>query len=264
MITLILTLSIFNAVLIWYSFLLWFTLKYDHSFKFIIVNKTQLIKYWIYSSSLIIIGVYIFIIRLNNRQVTINIYDLEEKFWTLYYSLSVSSHLIILIEIIVMLIFWILLLKVFYDFIKSCLLALFMYYFQYDSFFKCCSRYIRSTVHFDHYLRKRVRLFTDNRKILAITAYIWPGLNFYVEPKIFAGLLPYLIIFDYMTQYGNISKLFIVLPWYYIYMLLRSAAQRFKEFYIPEFTDLSMSVYKSVKVKEKTIRWVNLPENYKP
>ena len=252
------TLGIFSSWLVFYSVMLFIALEQDNSFNYIIFNKMQLFKYLAYVTVFVIFCYYVFMVRLTRVGMTLNIYELILNIYELilyqtWVVICLSSILIIL-----GIIFVFLLSKWLYLNLRRCLVTLYIFFYQYRLvqllYFKVMAIRVANTV----YLLNRVSLFTKNPKILWLTLQIWPQLLLRFEPRIIKMILPYLVIFDILTQDWIISKVFVLMPWYYIYIILRQLFLGIALLFTPENLELSDQLYQQFEVNGKIIRWVNI------
>ena len=72
---------------------------------------------------------------------------------------------------------------------------------------------------------------------------IWPNSLNIIERNLFHFFIPYLIFFDIMVQDGVLSKIFIVMPWFYLYSLIRGFYILFKHMDKPENWLISEEMY---------------------
>lgn len=86
-------------------------------------------------------------------------------------------------------------------------------------------------------------MFTKNPTICGGFITIWPLSINQIEQNLYFFILPYLIIFDMLVQNGQITKIFIVVPLYYIYTLFRLFWYIFNKLFTKENNDLSEEVY---------------------
>lgn len=257
----IVNLGIISSWLICMSFMLYKTLTTDKTFVFVIFNKKQLVRYWLFIIAIISICFYLFFIRIKNIGKVINIYDLWYYILDVINSLSWSILILLMMVGILGLIFVFLGMRLLYKNIHLRLLALYLYYYQYESFRdKLVGNQIDFLVDFDGYLISRVMFFTEKPNYLMIAIKIWPRSFYWLESKIYKFIIPFLIIFDIITQNGEISKVFHIFPWFFIYMLIRTAWLTFYNFFIPANTDFSNAVYKKFLVNGKIYRMAIIPD----
>lgn len=224
--------------LIWNSYLLYYALIEDKNFMFIITSKKQLLTYWFYIGLFLVLGIYIFCLRLNRVNLSINVYKIINNIDQLIDYLSWQGVIGMCLFILLLIIFWTLLLRNIYKNFRKCLYSLYLYYYQYKGFWEFTQRLIHIEGDFTLYFSRRVRIFTSKPKIISFTLFLWPYCLFLIEKKIFSYLIPYIVVFDMLTQDGNISHVFVILPWFYIYTILRSTKILLDQFFLT--TDINL------------------------
>ena len=260
------TTVIFVFLLIFASYVIYLGIFSTDHFNYIIFNRVQLLKYIGFVGIFVIFCTYIFQVRLNRVGLSINLYELALNFYEIMHFQSWTTLFLLSLLLSLFLIFLFLLLKLFYLNLRRRLLALYVYFFQYSIFQKLCFSVVDLQLYSIIYLNRRVMLFTENNIIFIISNIIWPGLLYNFEPRLIKVILPYLIVFDIFTQDWIISKVFVVLPWYYLYIIIRQTFLGISMLFKQENIDISQQLYQKFEVDGKIIRWVNLmplPEDFK-
>jgi hypothetical protein len=80
--------------------------------------------------------------------------------------------------------------------------------------------------------KRFVSRFTKNQKLLDLAFLIWPKSWNILEALIFFGLIPYLIYYDILTNDAKITKMFAIMPGYFLYSLWRSFNKFMTNLYI--------------------------------
>jgi hypothetical protein len=121
--------------------------------------------------------------------------------------------------------------------VKKILLTLFLYYYQYDEVKKSlrllhktinvCSFFFAKTV---YACCEKLNFSKEKSEyIYQMSKNIWP-LSFRIVKKyLYIGIIPYSIWFDLQTQNYCLTHVFQVLPWYFLYSLVKGAYKFIRE-----------------------------------
>ena len=222
--------GIFCPWLIFFSIMFYKALISDESFILIIFHKKQLFRYWFLILIMLLFPLYIFFIRLYRMGISIDVLWLKHQIinWLL------DQTLIFLFQISILLVFCIIFSYFFMKWLKlqfrKYVLALYLYYSQYPLFQHHSKIYGKITQSVDCYLLFRVRILTKSKYYQSIAFNIWPLFFFSLTRKIFTVIVPYVCVFDYLTQNGVLTKMFVLLPWCYLYFLRKATVKLYIQF----------------------------------
>ena len=165
------------------------------------------------------------------------IYEQKMNIYFLCYALLIS---IIILNLVI---FWMLLLAKTTLNLKKSVISLYLYGLQFENF-----RELNNNLCFE---LSTINLFIHiyfgkyPARVVNWLDYIWIKVTKNTEKVVYRGFLIYVIIFDIITNYGNISLLFYVMPWYYIYTIIRKiflfAKSLIKDL---DYCELSENLYK--------------------
>jgi hypothetical protein len=117
----------------------------------------------------------------------------------------------------------------FYTKVNKILLTLFLYYYQYDRVKKSLSLLNKTILICMYFFADKVyacceKLNFSKEKseyIYQMSKCIWPMSFRILKKYLYVGIIPYTIWFDIETQNYCLTHVFQVLPWYFLYSLLR-------------------------------------------
>lgn len=170
---------------------------------------------------------YIFVIRLARRSLELDLNPIIKSIEENILSLSFQLQAVIIIYLIIFGCFFICASRYYYIYIKRTALTLFLYYEQYEMFRDIGDKIISSWQSLRLYAINKVIRATWNwdRKnahpLIRITTLIWPNTFDIIERNLFMGLVPYLLYYDYQIHDRVLTKVFVILPWLFLYSLLR-------------------------------------------
>lgn len=243
MLSVFIALGFLSLWLIWNSFLCFYVLKLDKSFPIIFHSRKRLLKYLAYVFTLLGFSMYIFLIRYNNMGRTVNANVLWEEISNLVKSLSWLEGVVFVTFGLLLMIFWVMLVRVILHYFRQSILALFLYYFQYYYFREICYWWIQLSCDYTCYLMRRVSIFTKNTYIRSKARLLWPIGIEKILSRLYVVILPYLTIFDIVVHHGQISKIFIILPWFYVYSLFRGFCYLFDKLFVEENQEFTEETY---------------------
>jgi hypothetical protein len=220
------TFFIIGLMLFFYIFICYLVL-FDTSNYIIINNNRVLIKQFIILIIYLVFLGYLFVLRF--RRINLKLYYKEvfENLSNMYFSLY-EDKLLFLLYILLFGFVFIIILKCFHTYIKKVVLSLYLYYYQYNTFSSFLTAFVSKVSSIGTYLiiktLKKTKNLTKEKKafFVFLAQAIWPNSLLLLEKLIFACLLPYLLFFDFLVEEYIITRIFYVLPWYFLYSLWRT------------------------------------------
>lgn len=208
--------------LIFYSLMLVYAVGVDHT-NYVVLSRKDLIKTISIFPVLIGFLSYLFVIRFLRRNYSFDVIAFYNYLRDKAALLGIADLILIVLLLVLLLVFWLLALTLFYLYVKRAAVKLFVYFYQYPFLRTICTRTFILRTDYYLFLRLRVRKFTDSPRVYHIVKTIWPRATYKMEKLLFFGLMPSLIIYDFCMQNGVLSKVFYVLPWFFIYSLIRTS-----------------------------------------
>ena len=206
---------------LFFSYMLYYVALLDSSYNFIVYSKKVLYKHWIFLGFIVLLSSTIFVFRLGQMGREIDFSSTFYLVWDLFTFLPYFQGYLLFLSMLIIGIFWFLFFAQFYTYIRRSFIVLYLYYYRYIIFRKFVWNFTRFLNAYNDLLEGRVRKFTKNPKTLQLCFKIWPLTPEFVERNLFRFLVPYLYIFDICVKNGMVSLVFYILPWMFLYSLIR-------------------------------------------
>ena len=163
--------------------------------------------------------------------------------WDLFTFLPYFQGYLLFLSMLIIGIFWFLLFAQFYTYIRRSVMVLYIYYYQFEYFRDFLTVFIIKEDKILRFLTKRVRQFTKSSKLYNYAYAIWPLTPKLMERNLFRFLVPYLYIFDICVKNGMVSLVFYILPWMFLYTLIKSFYNLFWNIFMLRLLDVAKFFY---------------------
>ena len=243
----VLIILLISPIMIIYSYIFYIqangTNPYDHKIK----KKSELVKIGLFLCILLGICYLIVYQRMLRMGLTVDLNEYKDSVIyivkeTSYQRLSIYVYVFILIGI-----FWITFLRLLKYYIYNIFLKLYLYLYQFEWFRKMCYKQIHVVSDFKMLVIRIFIKFTKNNKILNIVQNFWPIGLLLIEKNTFRYLFVYVIMADIILLDWQIYKIFYILPYLFIYMLLRKLWLFFYDGYTRKNFDTCQNYYTFMK-----------------
>lgn len=250
---LLLTLLICILVLWIHTFMLILvSIQKDILFSYQIKSKKTYICYFLFAI-IFMTFLYYLLSRIASMGFYFNIYQVyntvNDWFYIVYnsYNLNYSTVYLLLypiflsILILSIVVFWAFLEVIVTDILKRSMMSLYMYALKYEKFEFLTDKLFDTIIDVDQVPYK---LFKNYPKIMFMFYYLWRIIPPIMERFVYHSFPVIVVIFDIYTNFGNILLLFYVMPWYYIYAIIRNIL-RFVQHLIlnPDYKSYSYDLY---------------------
>jgi hypothetical protein len=238
---LFITLLIFSPLLLFVSYFMLLYIIYNKT-DYKIYSIIELIKNIILLVIFVAFLYFLFSLRRLRKNWVLDLKKVYVIFKSEISELLFADILLLSIFAIILLFFVMLFIMLFYKTVKIAATRLLLYLQQYEKLKRMPWHYvdfITDSLRFKRFVSR----FTKNKKLLYLAFLICPKSWNILETVIFFGILPYLIYFDILTNDARITKIFVIMPWYFLYSLWRSFNNFLSEFYRSGTILLAVKLY---------------------
>ena len=228
---------------LFFSYLLYYVATLDSSYNFIVYSKKILYKHWIFLGFIVFLCGTMFVFRLGQMGREIDLFSTFSIVWDLFTFLPYFQGYLLFLSMLIIGIFWFFLFAQFYTYIRRSVIVLYIYYYQFEYFRNLVHIQVHLIIDHKSYLTRRLFKLTKNNRILHYAYGIWPLTPEFVERNLFRFLVPYLYIFDLCVRNGMVSLVFYVLPWMFIYTLIRSFFLLLDKIYLSALFEITAYFY---------------------
>lgn len=250
------TIFIFLLIIVLYNYLaINLLLRKYVLFGYKIESKRRIFGYSLFILTILTYIYWVLLRRFARVGFYFNIYEvyytLKDWFYIVNpYNLSYSTIYLLLYPILLILlvisiiIFWTVLVANVTDILRMSLISLYVYGLSFDKF-----RWFSGKL-FDLIMKFRRIVYilfpTSMYNLIYPLHYLWTIVPFKLESLVYRKMLIMVIIFDIYTNFGNISLLFDIMPWYYMYTILRRFLMFIRELILDlDYWESSTNLYKN-------------------